>query len=44
VIQLVSGVVLIAMGYLVLSDQLFRLNIDAQHYLGGLGLNFFQSI
>lgn len=44
VIQLASGIVLIAMGYLVLSDRLFQLNIDAQHYLGQLGLNFFQSI
>ena len=43
-IQLGSGVVLIVMGYLVLTDQLFQLNIQAQHLLGHLGLNFFQSI
>jgi len=43
-IQLISGAVLIAMGYLVVSDQLFELNVQAQHLLGRLGLNFFQSI
>ena len=43
-IQIGSGLVLIAMGYLVLSGQLFQLNIDAQHLLGKFGLNFFQSI
>jgi len=36
-IQLGIGVVLIAMGALV-----FRLNIEAQKFLDGLGLNFFQ--
>lgn len=43
-IQLASGIVLIAMGYLVISGELFRLNIQAQHFLGQFGLNFFQSI
>lgn len=43
-IQLVSGVVLIAMGALVLSGQLFRLNIEVQQFLDRLGLNFFQSV
>ena len=43
-IQVVGGLVLVAMGALVLSGQLFRLNIEAQHFLDGLGLNFFQSI
>jgi len=43
-IQVASGIVLVAMGYLVLTDQLFQLNIDAQNFLGKLGLNFFQNI
>jgi cytochrome c-type biogenesis protein len=43
-IQLASGLVLIAMGVLVLDGELFRLNIEAQKLLGNLGLNFFQSI
>ncbi|MGI8801312.1 MAG: cytochrome c biogenesis CcdA family protein [Solirubrobacteraceae bacterium] len=43
-IQLGSGVVLVAMGYLVVTGELFRLNIEAQHLLGTLGLNFFQSV
>jgi cytochrome c-type biogenesis protein len=43
-IQLGSGAVLIVMGYLVLTGQLFELNIQAQHFLGHLGLNFFQSV
>jgi cytochrome c-type biogenesis protein len=43
-IQIGSGVVLVAMGYLVLTGQLFQLNIEAQKFLGNLGLNFFQSI
>ncbi|MHB8659580.1 MAG: cytochrome c biogenesis CcdA family protein [Solirubrobacteraceae bacterium] len=43
-IQLGSGLVLIGMGYLVLTGELFQLNIQAQHLLGNFGLNFFQSI
>jgi cytochrome c-type biogenesis protein len=43
-IQLGAGVVLIAMGVLVMTGELFRLNIEAQHLLGGLHLNFFQSV
>jgi len=43
-IQITSGVLLIAMGVLVLSGQLFWLNIQAQKLLGGFGLNFFQSL
>lgn len=43
-IQLTSGSVLIAMGVLMLTNQLFRLNIEAQQFLDGLGLNFFQSV
>jgi cytochrome c-type biogenesis protein len=43
-IQLGSGAVLVAMGVLVLTNQLFRLNIEMQQFLDGFGLNFFQSI
>lgn len=43
-IQIGSGIVLVAMGYLVLSGQLFQLNIEAQKFLGQFGLNFFQNI
>lgn len=43
-IQVGSGAVLVVMGVLVLTDQLFRLNIEVQQALDGLGLNFFQSV
>lgn len=43
-IQAGSGLVLIAMGVLVLTGELFRLNIQAQRLLNEHGLNFFQSI
>ena len=43
-IQIGSGVVLIAMGVLVLTGELFRLNIQAQHLLNDYGLNVFKSI
>jgi cytochrome c-type biogenesis protein len=44
VIQAGAGVVLIAMGALVLTGELFRLNIQAQQALDRYGLNFFQSV
>ena len=43
-IQLTGGAVLIAMGVLVVSGELFRLNIEAQRLLDGLGLNIFNSV
>jgi len=43
-IQVGSGVVLVVMGYLVITGELFRLNIEVQQFLGKLGLNFFQSV
>jgi cytochrome c-type biogenesis protein len=43
-IQVGSGLVLVAMGVLVLTGELFRINIEVQKFLSGLGLNFFQSI
>jgi cytochrome c-type biogenesis protein len=43
-IQAGAGVLLVAMGVLVLNGELFRLNLEAQHFLSKLGLNFFQSV
>ena len=43
-IQVGSGVVLVAMGLLVFTNELFRLNVEVQQFLDGLGLNFFQSV
>lgn len=43
-IQIASGVVLVAMGVLVVTGELFRLNIEAQQFLDRYGLNFFQSV
>jgi len=43
-IQVGSGLVLIAMGVLVLNGELFRINIEVQHFLNRFGLNFFQSV
>ena len=43
-IQIVGGSVLVVMGILVLTNQLFRLNIEAQQFLDGFGLNFFQDV
>ena len=43
VIQATSGLVLIAMGVLVLTGELFRLNIEAQQFLERYDLNFFNS-
>lgn len=43
-IQLVSGLVLVVMGVLVFTDELFRLNIEIQKGLDQVGLNFFQSV
>ena len=44
VITAVSGVILIAMGVLMFTGQLTRLNIEAQRLLGDLGLDFLYSI
>lgn len=44
VIQVGAGVIMIAMGVLVITGELFRLNIEAQQFLDRLGLNFFQSV
>jgi cytochrome c-type biogenesis protein len=43
-IQAAAGVVLIGMGVLVLTGQLFQLNIEVQHLLDGYGLNFFKDV
>ncbi len=39
-----GGVILIAMGALIWTGELFQLNIKAQHLLDSLGLDFFNSI
>lgn len=43
-IQVAAGAVLVTMGVLVFTNQLFRLNIEIQQALDGWGLNFFQQI
>jgi cytochrome c-type biogenesis protein len=43
-IQIGSGLVLVAMGVLVLTGELFRLNIEVQEFLDRYGLNFFKSV
>ncbi len=43
-LQVGSGLVLVAMGALVLAGELFRLNIEVQRFLEGFGVNFFQSV
>jgi cytochrome c-type biogenesis protein len=43
-IQATAGIVLIAMGVLVVTGELFRLNIEVQAFLDRFGLNFFQSL
>jgi cytochrome c-type biogenesis protein len=44
VITAVSGAVLIAMGVLLYTGELTRLNLEAQEALDGLGLNFFENL
>jgi cytochrome c-type biogenesis protein len=43
-IQVGSGLVLVAMGVLVLTGELFRLNIEVQQFLDRYDLNFFKSL
>ena len=43
-IQVSSGLVLVAMGVLVLTGELFRLNIEVQQFLDRFDLNFFQKV
>jgi cytochrome c-type biogenesis protein len=40
----VGGLILIAMGILILSGELSRLNIEAQSWLSSLGLDFWNQI
>jgi cytochrome c-type biogenesis protein len=39
-----GGAVLVAMGLLIWTGELFRLNIEAQRLLDELGLNFFNDV
>jgi cytochrome c-type biogenesis protein len=43
-IQAGAGLVLVAMGVLVFTGELFRLNVEVQRWLDSLGVNFFQSV
>jgi len=43
-IQAGAGIVLLAMGVLVLTGELFRLNVEAQQFLNRYDLNFFQRV
>ncbi len=43
-VQVGSGVVLVIMGVLVLTGELFRLNLEAQEWLDRYGLNVFQDV
>lgn len=43
-ITFVSGAILIAMGVLILTGELTRLNVEAQQFLDGLGLDFLYNI
>lgn len=43
-LQLGAGTVLIVMGLLVVTGELFRLNVEVQQFLARYGLNFFQSV
>jgi cytochrome c-type biogenesis protein len=43
-IQVGSGLVLVGMGVLVLTGELFQLNIQVQRFLDDIGLNFFQDV
>ncbi len=43
-VQVGAGVILVGMGVLVFSGELFRLNVQAQRFLGDLGLNLWQSL
>jgi cytochrome c-type biogenesis protein len=40
----VGGLILIAMGVLIWTGELFRLNIEAQNWMGELGLDFFNEV
>jgi cytochrome c-type biogenesis protein len=43
-IQLGAGAVLVAMGVLVITGELFRLNVEVQQFLDRFDLNFFQDV
>lgn len=44
VIQVGAGLILVAMGVLVFSGQLFRLNLEVRQFLDSLNLDFWQSL
>ena len=40
----IGGLILIGMGILVVTGELFRLNIEVQKWLEGLGLDFWNEV
>ena len=44
VIQVTAGLVLIAMGVLVVDGQLYRINLEVRQFLDSIGLDFWQSL
>jgi cytochrome c-type biogenesis protein len=40
----VGGVILIAMGVLIWTDEFFRINVEVQDWMAGLGLDFWNSV
>jgi cytochrome c-type biogenesis protein len=44
IVSAVSGAILVAMGVLLLSGELTRLNLEAQQALDSVGLNFFEDL
>jgi len=44
VIQVTAGLIMIAMGVLVVDGQLFRLNLEVRQFLDSIGLDFWQSL
>lgn len=43
-VQITSGVILVVMGVLVFTGELFRINVEVQNWLDSLGVNFFQDV
>ena len=43
-IMATGGVILIGMGVLIWTGELFRLNAEAQQFLDSVGLNFFADV
>ena len=44
VVTAVSGIILIVMGVMIFTNEITRLNNDAQNFLGSLGLDFIYNL